>query len=173
MSSEENSMRLRPYISTDFEIIKGWDSDERTHAMWCADLFPYPLEKDSFEAVLEDHAQRFGDCAFAATDDDGRAIGFFCYSVNVRTNEGMLKFVMVDKALRGRGLGRQMLGLAVKYAFEISKADTLTLNVFEENHAAKKCYMKAGFAERSVTPNAFAFKSDTWGRCNMIIKKAD
>ena len=88
-------MKLREYLpSKDFDNIKSWIDDERTHAMWCADRFEYPLEKENFEA--------------------------------------------------------------------------LHLNVFSENIRAKKCYQKAGFTERSVAENAFSYKDESWGRCNMF-----
>lgn len=58
--------------------------------------------------------------------------------------------------------------LFIKYAFEIAKADAVHLNVFPENPSAKKCYEKAGFKERTLTENAFSFKDESWGRCNMI-----
>ena len=57
---------------------------------------------------------------------------------------------------------------AIKYAFEIAKADAVHLNVFPENPGAKKCYEKVGFKERMLTENAFSFKDESWGRCNMI-----
>lgn len=62
-----------------------------------------------------------------------------------------------------------MLKLAVKYAFEIEKATAVHLNVFPENPGAKKCYQKVGFKVRNLTENAFSFKDESWGRCNMII----
>ena len=90
-------MRLRPFIaSKDFEIIKNWISDERTHAMWCANLMAYPIKKENFESVMLEAATRFGDSPYVTTTDDGKVVGFFCYSVNLNSNEGMLKFVMVD-----------------------------------------------------------------------------
>ena len=43
-------MRIRPYIACkDYDEIKNWISDERTHAMWCANLIHFPIEKDNFE----------------------------------------------------------------------------------------------------------------------------
>ena len=42
------------------------------------------------------------------------------------------------------------------------------LNDFPENPGAKKCYEKVGFKERTLTENAFSFKDEFWGRCNMI-----
>ena len=129
---------------------------------------PYPLEKNSFDALLQEVEERFGDSPFVATTNDGQVVGFFCFSVNLHTNEGMLKFVVIDNTMRNKGYGCEMLKLAIKYAFEIAKADAVHLNVFPENPGAKKCYEKVGFKERTLTENAFSFKDESLGRCNMI-----
>ena len=47
----------------------------------------------------------------------------------------------------------------------------MQLNVFPENPGAKKCYEKVGFRERALIENAFRFKDELWGRCNMVITK--
>lgn len=165
-------MRLRPYIACkDYDVIKNWISDERTHAMWCANLIQFPIEKDNFEKVMNEMAQRFGDSPYVATSDEGQLIGFFCYSVNLVTNEGMLKFIMTNPDYRGKGYGKEMLRLAVKYAFEITNVDAVQLNVFPENIRAKKCYEAVGFAERRTDKDAFAYKDELWSRCNMVIQK--
>ena len=63
-----------------------------------------------------------------------------------------------------------MLQLAIEYAFNITKADAVQLNVFPENTRAKKCYESVGFVERSTDVGVFRFKDESWGRCNMVIK---
>lgn len=47
-----------------------------------------------------------------------------------------LGFVIVDDTKRGKGYGKEMLSLAVKYAFEIFKAEKLTIGVFANNPSA-------------------------------------
>lgn len=164
-------MRLRPYQNKDFDMISQWISEERVHALWCANLISYPLERNGFEALLQDMEERFGDSSFVATTDEGKVVGFFSFSVNLTTNVGMLKFVVVDHTIRDQGYGSEMLRLAIKYAFEIAKVDAVQLNVFTENLRAKKCYEKVGFRDRSLTENVFCFKDESWGRCNMIITR--
>lgn len=164
-------MRLRPYIpGCDFDIIKNWMTDRREHALWCADRFSFPIERENFDAVLSEHAQQHGDCPFVATDDSGKPVGFFCYTINPVTNEGMLKFVMVDPAERGKGYGKEMLKLAAKYAFDITKADAVQLMVFGGNAAARKCYEGIGFTERSITEDVFTFGDEKWDRINMVLR---
>ena len=129
-------MKMRPYLNKDFDIISRWITDERSHALWCANLIPYPLEKKSFDDLLLQTEERFNDSPFVATTDEGVVVGFFCFSVNLKTNEGMLKFVVIDDTMRNKGYGCEMIKLAVKYAFEIAKADVVQLNVFSENPSA-------------------------------------
>lgn len=163
-------MKLRPFdLQTDFDEIKNWITDERTHAMWCANLIKYPLEKDDLERSLRELSDRCGDTPYAATTDDGKAVGFFCYSVNSVTNEGMLKFVMVTPELRGQGLGKEMVRLACKFAFEKTTANLIQLNVFSENIRAQKCYESVGFTVRNTDADAFCFKDESWARINMTI----
>ena len=167
-------MRLRPYIpGRDFDEIRSWITDERAHAMWCAGRFAFPLEEKNFSAVLRDIGERFGDCAYAATADDGKITGFFCYSVNPATGQGMLKFVIVDPAQRGKGLGKAMLRMAADYAFASTGADTVCLNVFRENLPALKCYEHAGFTAEKTDADAFAFRDESWSRCRMAMRRAD
>ena len=76
--------------------------------IWCANLIPYPLEKKGFDDLLQEAEERFDDSHFVATTDDGQLVGFFCFSVNLNTNEGMLKFVVIDNAIRNKGYGCEM-----------------------------------------------------------------
>lgn len=166
-------MIIRPYTPADFDIIRTWVTDDRTHAMWCANLIPFPMTREGFETTLADGRERFGDKPLIA-EEDGRAVGFFCLSdVNAENHELMLKFVIVDSASRGKGFGRQMLALAAKYAFDELGAEIVQLNVFTVNDPAKRCYLGAGFKERRVTENAFPYKDELWGRCNMFVKRGE
>ena len=56
-----------------------------------------------------------------------------------------------------------------KEAFDNPNANAVHLNVFPENIRAKKFYEKIGFKERRTDENAFSFKDEAWGRCNMVI----
>lgn len=164
-------MRLRPYIATnDYHYITQWIDDDRVHALWCANLIPYPITKESFNNLLERNAIEWTDSAYVATEDNGKPIGFFCYSVIVDDNTGFLKFVIVDKEKRGTGCGQQMLHLALQYAFHITGVSLVQLNVFAENTAAKHCYEKVGFHQTMIAENVFPYKNELWSRCHMVIE---
>ena len=165
-------MKLRRFVlDEDVDRMKNWISDERTHAMWCANLIEYPINKNNMVRGLKAASDRYGDEPYVATTDDGLVVGFFCYSYNQESREGMLAFVVVDPKVRGKGLAVEMLKLAVAQAFENPETAAVQLNVFAENIRAKKCYEKAGFVQRNLTPDAFTYKDECWGRCNMVISR--
>lgn len=167
-------MRIRPYIeSKDYEYLEKWVNDERIHALWCANLIPYPITRDNFRSILEKNAADWTDSAYVATENNGRVIGFFCYSLNTDDNSGFLKFIIMDNQERGKGRGREMLQLALKYAFMVTGAESVQLNVFDSNTAAKRCYERVGFVERRVEKDVLPYQDELWSRCNMVIFKPE
>lgn len=166
-------MRLRQYTQNDFPCLAKWVNNERVHALWCANAIPFPMTPEGFHTLLEKNAKEWGDSTFLATQDDGQPVGFFAYSVNNEENSGFLKYVVLDSGLRGKGYGKQMLTLALKYAFEITGVDFVQINVFDVNDAARKCYAGIGFTERRMTENAFSFRGESWARHNLAIKKQE
>ena len=126
-------MKLREFeIDNDFESMKNWVTDERMHAMWCANLIKYPLSKERMATTMTEAADRFGDVPYVAISDDGRVEGFFYYSFNNETKEGLLKFVVVDPDVRGKEVAQKMLRLAVKQAFENPEAERVQLMYFRK-----------------------------------------
>lgn len=79
-------------------------------------------------------------------------------------------FVIVDDSKRGQGYGKQMLTLAIKYAFEIFDAEKITLGVFDNNESAYHCYKAAGFNENGEDTYCELF-SKQWRIVEMEIKK--
>ena len=158
-------MRIRPYIpQLDFDTIETWNIDERTHALWCARILPYPVERESFHQKLEEVSARTGDTPFVMTSDDGNVEGFFSYSLNLETNEGMLKFVMVAPDQRGKGLGQEMLKLAAQYAFASTKADAVRLVVFSVIIMIVVLFFRRGIMGDKELPDLFSRGAGKKGR---------
>ena len=163
-------MRLRPYISDlDFEYVRRWVADEKTHLFWSAMSFDYPLQQEEMDRYLEQGARERGESAFVATQEDGIPIGFFVYSINLSDTAGFLRFVILDDAVRGKGYGSQMMQLAVNYAFQMTGARVVRLNVFAENEPAIKCYEKVGFKVTEMLKIDFDYNSQKWKRYRMEI----
>ena len=58
-----------------------------------------------------------------------------------------LGFVIVDDKKRRKGYGKELVQLAIQYAFDSIKGSKISLGVFENNMAAIRCYKSCGFQE--------------------------
>lgn len=134
-------LRLRPYDTNDAETILSWSKDERAFYKWSAGILgDYPISKEQLGFVNNL-------MAFTAIDDD-ELVGFFTMrrpSENI--DELRFGFVIVDLEKRGKGYGKRMLQLGIKYAKEILGANKISLGVFENNESAYHCYKAVGFKD--------------------------
>lgn len=134
-------IRIRPYKSTDANTILSWCQDERAFYQWTAGVmgeFPITDNKFSFVENL---------MPFTAFDENG-VLGFFTYrNPNDNMDELRMGFVIVDPNERGKGYGKAMLQLGLKYAFEIYGTKKVSLGVFENNASAYHCYKAVGFED--------------------------
>lgn len=157
-------MRLRPYRPGDFDHIRNWISDRRSHDLWCAGRLSYPVERDAFHRFLADNAGQRGECGLVFAEDDGAPVGFCSFAIDDGDNSGFLKLIIVDGSRRGQGLGGQMLGRVLKYADDIAGVEKVRLVVFDANPAARRCYEKAGFCCEKELPEAFESGAEKWRR---------
>ncbi|MDE5597672.1 MAG: GNAT family N-acetyltransferase, partial [Lachnospiraceae bacterium] len=151
-SNEFYNLQLRPYKTCDAKTIVSWIHDEISLRKWSADRY------ESFPVTEEDMNKKYmncnGDCPdmdnfypMTAFDESGVVGHLIMRFTDEEKRVLRFGFVIVDDAKRGRGYGKQMLLLALKYAFDILKAAKVTLGVFENNEAAYYCYKAAGFKE--------------------------
>lgn len=166
-------MRLRPYKSCDAAHIAEWIQEEQVFLDWGGDRFgTFPIDAS---VIDNKYMRNNGDCVeednfypWIALDEDGNAVGHFI----MRYTGGdprQLRFgwVVADPAIRGKGYGKQMLLLGLKYAFEILQVERVTLGVFEHNDAAHWCYKSAGFVDTEVV------KHKPWNIVEMEILRKD
>lgn len=132
-------IRIRPYKSTDANDILSWCQDERAFYQWTAGVMGnFPITNNEFKFVENL-------MPFSAFDEDG-ILGFFTFrNPNELVDELRLGFVIVSPSKRGRGCGKAILQLGLKYAFDIYGAKKVSLGVFENNAPAYYCYKAVGF----------------------------
>ncbi len=150
-------LRLRPYKASDADTILTWCRDERTFYRWSAGMLGgYPPTRAGFafaEALTP----------FTAFDGSGLTGFFTLRRPDGAPDELRFGFVIVDPARRGKGYGKAMLQLGLRYAFEVCGARRATLGVFENNPAAYHCYRAAGFRDVTPeTPEAYRILGEVW-----------
>ena len=139
-------LRLRPYKNCDAKEIVSWIKDEVSFRKWCADRY------ESYPITADDINQQYAGCAevddfyeMTAFDETGVVGHLIMRFIDEKKAILRFGFVIVDDKKRGKGYGKEMLSLALKYAFEILKVEKVTLGVFENNEAALYCYQAVGF----------------------------
>ena len=120
-------LRLRPYHTNDAKTILSWTKDEKAFYRWTAGVLgDYTLTEEQFNVVANL-------MAFTAIDDN-EIVGFFTMRRPTESfDELRFGFVVVDLEKRGKGYGKRMLQLGLKYAKEIFGAKKVSLGVFENN----------------------------------------
>ncbi len=154
-------------METDAENILSWPMDEKAFYQWTAGMLgEYPLSKERF-------ARTGGLMRFTLLDGQAPA-GFFTLRNPKETlDEVRFGFVIVDPAKRGRGYGKAMLRLGLRYAFEIYGAEKASLGVFENNPSAYFCYKSAGFTDVPMEkPETYCVMGEDWTCREMMKEKA-
>ncbi len=141
-------IRLRPYKACDAKTIVSWIKNEFSFRQWCADRYDhYPITADDINAHYNSFAMSDDFFAMTAFDESG-IIGHLIMRFTDKDKKILrFGFIIVDDKKRGQSLGKEMISLSLKYAFEILKAEKVTLGVFENNPAAYNCYKAAGFKD--------------------------
>ena len=157
-------LRLRPYKACDAAAIVSWIGDEIAFRKWCADRFPsYPITAEDLNRhydSLADSDSFYETTAFDETGPVGHLILRFTDEAKTVLRFG---FVIVDSRKRGKGYGKAMLRLAVRYAFDILKVEKITMGAFANNPPAYYCYKSVGF--RDVTegePETYHIMGEDW-----------
>ena len=155
-------LRLRPYKKCDAEHIVSWLKDEETFFKWSAGrLGTFPIAPDTLIKHYEeqDYAENFFPMTML---DQDRVVGHLLMRFPTSdTSVLRFGFVVVDNSLRGKGYGRGMIELALRYAFTILQVEKVTIGVFANNTPAIACYTKAGFRDTGITED-YDICGQTW-----------
>lgn len=148
-------LRLRPFRTSDADVIVTWVKDEVAFRKWVADRYErFPIGPGDMNAMYDAmDANRF--FPMTAFDDSGVVGHLILRFTDEELVTLRLGFIIVDDGKRGKGYGKEMIELAVEYALSILRAEVITLGVFENNDSAYRCYQAVGF--RDLKPEKVEF----------------
>ena len=139
---------LREFDKSDADIILSWITDEKSFRQWSADKYKdYPAKAEDVIRFY-DEMKLNGATPFMFCDGDN-PIGHLLMRplCDEAVKTVRFGFIIVDSSVRGKGYGKAMLNIALKYAFKNLDAHRVTLGVFENNPKALKCYETVGFTQ--------------------------
>lgn len=155
-------LRLRPYKACDAKTIVSWIKDETAFRKWSADRFErYPITEEDLNAHYDEFAYADNFFEMTAFDETGIVGHLIMRYTDEEKKVIRFGFVIVDDAKRGKGYGKQMLQLAIKYAFDLLRVEKITLGVFENNDPAYYCYRSVGFQEIG-TVVGYTIANEVW-----------
>lgn len=165
-------LRLRPYENCDAETIVSWIRDETAFHKWSADRYEtYPITGEDMNRMYDGMALNDSFFPMTAFDESGVAGHMILRFADEEKKAVRFGFVIVDDRRRGTGLGKEMLLLAVRYAYERLKAEKITLGVFENNAGAYWCYRAVGFEEIPMEePEYYSILGENWKCIEMELK---
>ena len=172
-------LRLRPYKPCDANSIVNWCNDEQSFRMWSSDRYDsYPISPADMNNKYYDWN---GDCVEADNfypmtcyDELGIAGHFIMRYTNGDKQSIRLGWVIVHPDVRGQGYGKQMVKLALDYAFNFLQANRVTVGVFDKNTSAYYCYVSAGFKNVQVdAQDTYRFNDEIWSVLEMEITREE
>ncbi len=155
---------IRPYKAEDAKEIISWCKDETTFYRWTAGkLGDFPVTESEFKFVETL-------MPFVAFNENG-TVGFFTLrKPDGTTDELRFGFVIVNPDIRGKGYGKEMIRLGLKYAFELYGAEKVSIGVFENNLPAYHCYKSIGFSELDFT-DKYSVLGEEWVCIELMMEK--
>lgn len=165
-------VRLQPYRTKDGLSILNWVQNEEDFTKWCANKFCYPISDSKFNQCILERENMGQEIYMSALDEQGCVIGFLCMDqINYQQDTGNLSCVIVDPEKRSRGIGKQMIKLAIQFAFIPLGLDRVTASVFDIDPVLRTCFHKAGFWDDCYNLESFDFRGNKWGSYQMSCRK--
>lgn len=136
-------MTLRPATNDDIAFILKQEARE--------DFADYIFRWDRarHEANLADRDKEY----LIKEGDRARPLGYIILA-GLQSPHHSVELVRIAVAAPGQGLGRQLLQEVIGRVFDSHRAHRLWLDVFDDNHRARRAYRTAGFTEEGVIRDA-------------------
>jgi len=162
---------IRPFKPCDAAQVVTWIPDESTFLKWSAGRYPtYPITGEDMIAFYAREADNDGFWAMSAYDEEGLMGHFIMRYLEGDRRSIRLGYILLDPARRGKGYGKRMVRMAIRYAFEFLDAEQVSLGVFDNNPAAIHCYEAAGLRLNGVECD-YTIQGEVWRCLDMVITR--
>ena len=142
MHAERDGWSLSEATEGDLQELMSWFPDARSVLEWGGPDFRFPFTQETFRDDC--HWGRMA--AFRLTDPDGAFAGFGqLYKRYGRIN---LARLVAHPSMRGRGVGKKLVGLLLEVGPKLLPCKEFSLFVLRDNIMALECYRSMGFVIR-------------------------
>jgi RimJ/RimL family protein N-acetyltransferase len=165
-------IRLEYFTKDDFAQLIKWISTEELLTNWSGSLFRFPLTNESLDWYLEDTNDLLHSDAliYKAVDiASGEVVGHISLGGISRKNRSarISRVLVGDNAQKGKGICTLMIREVARIGFEELNLHRISLGVYDFNHAALRCYEKAGFIKEGLQRDILLHKNEYWSLVEM------
>jgi RimJ/RimL family protein N-acetyltransferase len=159
--------RLNKFNRENYASLIAWVETEEDLMQFAGPLLKFPLTPQQLDASLSDKNR----IAFTVVDDETNLTIGHAETYLTENTVKIGRILIGSKALRGKGLGQQIIEMLLDFSFTNFDRTVVELNVFDWNISAIKCYEKAGFTINPGKTLERKVKDKTWTALNMTIDK--
>ena len=150
-------MHLENFKTIDYALLVNWIPTEEFNYLWGGPAYKYPLT----EQQIISHVTRPEITPFILKHED-KNIGYIELLQESESTYRLCRVLIGDKYQRGKGYGKILVELAIKYAQTVQNATKINLAVFEHNQKAINCYQSLGFEVTNIEADFRLLNSQNW-----------
>ena len=143
-------------------VITGWVGTRADVFMFAGPSLPWPLS--AVELMASAHEP--GRAVYVLVDDEGEPVA--TGSLLELGDTTRIGRVLVAPTRRGEGWGRMLMTALIEQAAEREGVRTITLGVYEHNHAARRLYQHLGLME-TETRSQVSVDDETWTSLELVL----
>ena len=175
MATADQSVELQPFGESDFDELIAAVPDAGFLLQWAGPQYVYPLDRRQLEETVaktagDNPSSRVYKAVLTATAGASLpTVGHVqLLDIDRQYKSCVLGRVLILPEHRGKGLGRAMVGAALREAFDALGLRDMTLAVFDFNEPAVRTYRGHGFV--GLDHGAHEFGGETWGYTRMSLR---
>lgn len=156
-------IELQAFKIDDWEYLRKWTSSESEVIQFSGGISSFPINKKQVESYLSDSIRT----VFKIENENKQSIGIAEISI-VEENVAKLARVLIgERAMRGKGIGTELINKLTEYGFNTLKKERIILNVYSWNSGAIKCYEKVGFSQTAKPIQYVKVGDEEWETIEM------
>ncbi|MGH2849544.1 MAG: GNAT family N-acetyltransferase [Solirubrobacteraceae bacterium] len=160
-------LTLIDFESDHFEALCSWFASERELVQWGGIAAQHPLDHVQLQRIVDERPRRLSWMAA----DEGRLVGHIELVLARDARAARIARVAIAPERRGRGLGRELVQLALEVAWQLDWVDRVDLRVYMWNAAALATYTRVGFVTQSVALSQREIDDERWEVATMTLER--
>lgn len=166
-------IRLEPFSHEDIDQFISWIKDERFLLMFAGPKYKMSILREQLlEDIKESEREYPKILMYKVVSIPGEQMIGHIQLIRIdweRKKASIGRVLIGDDNIRGKGIGTEIMKEMLKIGFENLNLEEISLNVFDFNISAIKCYEKLGFEIVKVNENVVQIDNESWNSIVMSI----